>query len=275
VAVAVFAGALHVGAAHAAYPPCGTITSSTTLTADCAAPLTIGASGITVNLGFHTVFCESAVSGIVIPSRVSLSNVQNGFVSRDEAQCGTGVEVDGSSNQVLNIVEYEANGSGFQMAAGANFNRLIGDEAILNGDAGFISFGNHNTVRLGESAGNPDNGISFFVGSGNRASSNFVILNGKGIISGAGHTIVASNQVFDNSIGIYLSDNSTGSTVYQNTVEGNSAGIDISAASSGNVVYSNTSRDNLSIDMYDENPFCDSNVWNLNTFVTANQSCIH
>ena len=210
VAVAVCAGAVHIGAAHAALPPCGTITSSTTLATSCAAPLTIGASGITVNLGFNGVLCNSVVNGIVIPSWVRLSIVKNGFVRPNTAVCVNGVQVDGSSNQVINIDSSLA-GSGFQLGTGTpgvgSFNRLISDSAFGNGDAGIISFGNNNIVRGGEYSFNVDDGISFFVGSGNKASSNFVLDNGdKGIIAGTGHTIISSNRVIGNSFGIYLSD---------------------------------------------------------------------
>ena len=80
VLVAGCAGAVSIGSAQA-ISVCGTITASTTLTADCAAPLTVGASGIGVDLGGHWALCDSVVTGIVIPSFVSSSTVANGSVN--------------------------------------------------------------------------------------------------------------------------------------------------------------------------------------------------
>ena len=280
VAVAVCAGAFHVGTAKA-IGPCGTITSSTTLTDDCIAPLTIGASGVTVDLNRHFVICTSAVNGIVIPSWVQLAIVQRGLVlgaslSDPDAKCVTGVQVEGSSNQVNQIDVFSA-GKGFQVgteATGANFNRLMGDEAESNASDGFIVFGSYNTVSGGFSLMN-QRGISFFHGVGNKVSQNGVVRNyDKDIVSGSDQTIIASNRVGTSPYGIYLSDNSTGSTIYQNRVALTGTGIDITPTSSGNVIYSNFSRGNT-LDMNDENAFCDGNIWNLNTFDTANQGCIH
>src|SRR5437867_8357679 len=83
------AGAVNVGSAQA-IADCGTITASTTLTADCAAPLVVGASGITVNLGGHSVLCNGSpfvFDGIEIPDGVSSSTVMNGSVRGGTGTC--------------------------------------------------------------------------------------------------------------------------------------------------------------------------------------------
>jgi hypothetical protein len=66
---------LTVGVSTAsAAPACGTVTSNTTLSSDCSGPLTVGASGITVDLGGHSVLC-SGVPGVTGIDVGSWSNV--------------------------------------------------------------------------------------------------------------------------------------------------------------------------------------------------------
>jgi parallel beta-helix repeat protein len=270
-AVAASFAAVQVGVAYAA--PCGTVTSSTTLAANCDAPLTISASGITVNLNGHAVVCNAAVNGIVVPSNVSNVQVRNGTVTNGSSNCVNGVDVAGDANQFSSLRVHNAGTQGVSVGGDSNqFTSIIADHA---GNDGFISLGSLNVVRNFVAAFNNDDGIGFFVGSGNEVSISQAVGNAdKGIISGSSDTTIFGNRVSDNDRGIYLSDNSTGSLVFLNSARANNIGIEINNTSSGNRVLLNTSRTN-NLDMSDDNPNCDSNIWAVNFFNTRNQSCIH
>jgi len=73
-------------------------------------------------------------------------------------------------------------------------------------------------------------------------------------------------------VGILL--NAQSDTVVRNSTVGNGTGIWVSVPLGGNRLLANTSMHNL-LDMRDDAAGCDSNVWKANTFITANQPCIH
>ena len=67
----------------------------------------------------------------------------------------------------------------------------------------------------------------------------------------------------------------TSSQLKENTTNGNGgAGIRLGTGSIGNSVRGNTAQSNSSVDLADDNPNCDNNVWMSNVFNTANQACI-
>jgi hypothetical protein len=71
--------------------------------------------------------------------------------------------------------------------------------ATNSGNDGFIGFGDSNVVRLSSFTNNDDDGVGFFVGSGNSIMRNPVAGNGdKGVISGSSGTTIYGNQVFAN-----------------------------------------------------------------------------
>jgi hypothetical protein len=272
VAVAACFGVVQVSVANAA--PCGTLTSSTTLSADCEAPLTIGASGISVNLNGHSVVCNSAVDGIVVPSTVSFARVVNGRVVSGSSHCVNGINVGGDSNRISSIAVHDPNHSGVMV--GGSSNRLIhvsADHALV--DDGFTVFGSFNVIGFGKATNNGDEGVGFFTGSDNTIFGSLVAHNGgQGVISGDSRTKIFANRVSGNNQGIYLSDNSTGSFIFLNAVFGNTTGIEINNTSSSNQVTANVSLQN-GLDMSDDNANCDANVWFFNLFNTRNQPCIH
>jgi parallel beta-helix repeat protein len=264
--------AVNVGVAQAA--SCGTVTANTVLAADCDAPLTVGASGITVDLAGHSVVCNTAVDGIVVGPTVSNSTVRNGFVRNGAATCVNGVNVSGGSNQFTFLTVRNGSGSGF-LAPGSG-NRYSFVTATGFTDAGFISIGgNNNVVANSNFSSNLDDGASFFLGSGNTIRSSFATGNvDKGIISGASNTLIAGNLVLRNANGIWLSDGATGSTVKGNVAVGNGHGI-VVHASTGDSIIGNLAFGN-GLDLQDENANCDADTWMFNVFVTADPlSCIH
>src|SRR5919109_1341681 len=120
--------AAHATAASAqAPPPCGDVTRTTTLTSDCTGPLVVGASGITVNLGGHTIRCGSpfegpldvylATVGVVIADKAN-TILRNGQVVR----CGTGVRISGGGGHTVIAVNADGNGCGIVMVNGSDRN---------------------------------------------------------------------------------------------------------------------------------------------------------
>jgi parallel beta-helix repeat protein len=264
--------AVNVGVAQAA--ACGTVTTSTVLSANCDAPLTVAASGITVDLAGHSVVCNTAVDGIVVGPAVSNSTVRNGSVRNGAATCVNGVNVSGGSNQFTLLTVRNGSGSGFLAPGSGNRYTLV--TATGFADAGFISIGGNDNVVLNSNfSSNLDDGASFFIGSGNTIRNSFATGNvDKGIISGSSNTLIAGNIVARNANGIWLSDGATGSSVKGNIVLGNGHGI-VVHASTGNSIIGNLAFAN-GLDLQDENPNCDADTWTFNVFATADPlSCIH
>ncbi len=271
VVLAVCAGAVHVGSAQA-LAVCGTISVSTTLTADCAAPLTVDASGITVDLGGHSVVCDTpAPEGIFVDPGVSNTTVRNGTVRPGLSACLEGVNVEGHSNRLTSLRAFGAI-EGF--VVGGESNTLLLVTASFNFDDGMAVFGSNGIIRQATLTQN-GNGADFIIGTGNTITRSRSFLNTfTGITIGGNSTFVNQNQLFLNNTGIYLSGGSRGSTVALNQVYSNVTGIYIDGTSSDNDVVINGSFANSDVDMRDDNANCDSNLWFDNLFSTANQSCI-
>src|SRR5262249_38191171 len=120
-------GVVQVGVAHA-INACGTISSSTTLSADCSGTLTVGASGITVDLGGHSVICSGAPGtfGIQVGGWSDVL-VKNGSVT----DCGTGVSADGGNfNQYVRLTV--VNNSPASKAVGIDIGDSVGSTIMRN-----------------------------------------------------------------------------------------------------------------------------------------------
>jgi hypothetical protein len=243
-------GVVHVGVANAA-PPCGTITSSTTLSSDCAAPLTVGASGITVNLGGHSVLCSGAPgeTGIDVASSSNVL-IENGAASR----CEEGV-----------------------LADGGNFNRYLA-LSLTSNNVGFeISNSMASAIVRSQVTNSPFTGVLLFQTSGFLVYGNTVLNSNTGIFDNGGtNNVILSNTA---SFGVGISDvgilvSAQSDVVLHNSTVGNQTGIWVSATLGGNRLLKNTSVQNT-LDMRDDAAGCDSNIWKVNNFVTANQPCIH
>ncbi|MBV9573773.1 MAG: hypothetical protein JOY93_06935 [Acidobacteriales bacterium] len=61
---------------------------------------------------------------------------------------------------------------------------------------------------------------------------------------------------------------------YYGNLQGEEYGIALEKGSEQNTIVDNYSVGNTIYDMFDGNPKCDSNIWRLNQFQTANRSCI-
>jgi hypothetical protein len=270
--VAACAGAVHVGTAQA-IAPCGSFAVSTTLTADCAAPLGISQSGITIDLGGHSVICDvAAPKGVFIPFFIAFSTVRNGTVRGGLSSCVNDIQVDGASNNLTSVRAFDASNQGIEVQGDSNTLLLV--TANGNGNDGVIVFGDDNIVRQSTFAANGDDGASFFTGSGNGIARSRTFLNsGSGIINGANQTVIQQNHSFFNTTGIKFTDGSSDSTAVLNQTYQNSIGIWVKSSTSDDIVF-NGSYANSIWDMEDDNANCDSNLWFNNLFSTANQSCI-
>ena len=263
-------GVVHVGTAYAA--PCGTVTANTTLSASCDAPLTVAASGITIDLNGHAVVCNAAVDGIVIPTTTSSAHIRNGTVTSGSSACVNGISVLGNRNWLSSVSVDHTSGPGVHV--GGDSNRLTSMSADHAGNNGFVVFGSFNVISGSSATDNLDDGFGAFVGHDNAFFNNLAAHNGdKGIIAGADDTRMIANRVVDNVFGIFLADASTGSSVMLNSVRDNTTGIHIQMSTS-NLVVLNRSRGNA-LDMRDDNADCDANIWAANFFDTRNQPCIH
>src|SRR5262249_40033903 len=143
-ALAACAGAVHVGNAQA-LAACGTISASKTLTADCAAPLTVVGSGITLDLRGHSVVCDTpAPGGIFVDPAVSNTAVRNGTVGPGHSSCVEDVNVEGHDNRVMSMRAFGAE-DGF--VVGGHSNTLLLITASSNFVDGLGVFGRDNLIR--------------------------------------------------------------------------------------------------------------------------------
>ena len=245
-------GAVHVGVAHAA--ACGTITSSTTLGSDCDAPLVVGAGGITVDLGGHSVLCSGAPGDIGIDvGSWSGVVVENGSVS----DCDTGVQAEGGDSNEYTALKLADNNVGFDVSHSAS-----------------------STIRRNEVTNSPFTGVLLFESTGLVVQRNTVVNSGTGIFDNGGTSNVISNNTASLGVGISVTTGilveAESDVVVRNTTRGNDTGIWVSGPPplGGNRLLANVSLDN-GLDMRDDAPGCDSNLWKANKFLTANQPCIH
>jgi parallel beta-helix repeat protein len=236
-------------------PACGTVTTDTTLSSDCSGPLTVGASGITVDLAGHSVLC-SGVPGV------------------------TGVDVGGSSDIVVENGSVDGCEEGV-LADGGNSNQFRA-LTLTNNNVGFeVSNSASTTIMRNQVTSSPFTGVLLFQTSGFLVQRNTVLDSGIGIFDNGGtHNVIslntASRGVGISDIGILL--NAKSDTVVHNSTVANATGIWVSVPSvpqAGNRLLANTSTGNTVLDMRDDAPGCDSNVWKANTFITANQPCIN
>jgi hypothetical protein len=252
VASAACFGVMNVGVAYAA-APCGTISSSTTLGSDCAAPLTVGASGITVDLGGHSVLCAPGVTGIDVGDRSNVV-IKNGSVSG----CEEGVLADGGDSNQYTGLTLMNNNNGLEISHSAS--SVIQRNRVVN-----------NSIFAG---------VLLFETTGSVVQRNTVSSSGVGIFDNGGtNSVIMQNTAHDGlgsgNVGILIEAQSD--VVMRNSAFANGTGIWVAGVlpiHGSNRLMLNTSTKN-GLDMRDDFAGCDANVWKANNFVTANQGCIH
>src|SRR5262249_6639828 len=144
---------------------------------------------------------------------------------------------------------------GFLVANGV-FNKFIRNEVVGNStSAGVFLYHTTGSVVQGNTVSNSSPGIFDDGGTNNVIVSN-----------------TAKSGMGPENVGILLVAQSD--VVVHNTTVANGTGLWVDGQSGGNRLFANTSINN-GLDMRDDAAGCDSNLWRANTFVTANQSCIH
>jgi parallel beta-helix repeat protein len=257
------------------------------LAADCSGSgITITASNVTLKLDGHTM---------TEPGGISV-----GVLVDDGAGPVSGVNILGPGT-ITGYNEGVLLGNGGGGVSGSTARRLT---ATYNHAEGIFIFGgtgdtisgnaaNHNSIGVrgggsgnviqGNTADNNALGITV-AGTGNRTNANTTDNNHHGIFVGrgtTGNTINANTTDHNSGDGIILEAGApyfytTGNTINANTADNNgSYGIQLVTGATGNTINANTALGNPVDDLFDDNPGCDSNVWNGNKFNTANQTCIH
>lgn len=127
-------------------------------------------------------------------------------------------------------------------------NRLIGNSATSNGATGFVIDGSRNALSGNSSQSNGLDGF-FIQGANNRVISNTAIGNGR-----SGIRII--NPAAQNN------------EVRNNFVNANAEGIRVFLDSKSNKIMFNAAQNSSITDLIDDNPNCDANVWQNNSFAT-------
>lgn len=284
-------------------PPCPTpVTNNTTLKSDCVGTIVVAESGVTLNLGGHTVDCAFAFPvGIDIAGQ-SAVRVTNGTVTN----CAVGILVNQGDNHIfdtnLNLVRV-AFGIGLVDTDFSHLRALTISQVFCAGVVLQRSSNNKlNSVTITTDLlcpiGGPTRGVWVIVSSTNNVimSSNVFGLD-LGVVIEAESTAntIQSSTISNNRFGIVLfTSNNTiqSSTISDNQFDGiailgaanvitatkadmNLNGIHVHEGSMGNIITSNSARNNAVWDLEDDNPNCDTNTWSHNGFDTANQPCIH
>jgi len=201
----------------------------------------ITASHVKLKLNGHTITGPSAAT--VNSSGIQLVAISHVDIEGPGVITNFGIAVDFEGADFSEVKDVTASGNLF----GFNFNR---DFVTPNLD----DFSNKNVFRGNTSTGNTIAGFTL-----NGASNNHLINN------------VGSNNTGN---GIFI-ENGTENQLKENTTNGNGvAGIAIAVDSTGNSVRGNTAQSNSFVDLSDDNPSCDNNVWMSNVFNTSSQACI-
>lgn len=291
--------------AQPALKPCGTITRSTTLKSDCAAPLIVGADNIKINLnGFAVVskldyFPEGGIGDIHIENRHGVT-VTNGKVGKFCLLCasirgghsnrvtnmsllagdeGVGLLVDRSRGNLIKNVKVSSTGARVGVHILDSDKNII-DHLTNDGslDSGAYISGNRNRLRRSviQSQQNIEQPVGVWIRQGRR-------------------NVIERNDIrceFSRSIpGILLFPRSSDTTIKSNSINGCQNGIETEAArtvikgnrvvnsiqagiqvtSLENTIYSNTVENSGTLDMTDSNLNCGTNDWKNNSFSTDSE----
>ena len=291
--------------AQAALEPCGTITRSTTLKRDCAAPLIVGADNIKINLNGFSVsrnpdyFPEPGVADITIENRHGVT-ITNGKVA---GYCYRCLRIrEGYSNRVTNMSLFVGD-EGMGVIVNNSRGNIIKNIKVLSAGARVgvnILDSDKNIIDHLTNEGSLDSG-AFIAGNRNRLTRS-VIQSRQNIESPVGvwitrgtRNVVDRNEIscasFKSIPGILLFGSSSDTTIRSNSINACQAGIDTEAArtiisdnritnsieagirvaSLENTIRSNTVENSGTVDMLDFNPNCGTNDWKNNSFSTDSE----
>jgi hypothetical protein len=290
--------------------PCGTISRSTTLQGDCAAPLIVGADNIKINLNGFAVKYGRVCDIMRHPAVIELKDrrgvaIENGRV---EGFCSAGLLLlGGASNHIQNmsfspgawIDEF-----GSSLRAAVSFYqtkknlvrniRITGERvwgvAIAHSDENMVTRIETEDMPLGLP-------VAIYLGNYNRVTRSRLAVSRFGMwVAGKGNVIERNDircDLNDPGVGLRIYDDSRGTAIKSNSftqcaigissegtgsvIKGNNIldairlGIDVSAGSLGNRIISNSVVNSGTVDMFDRNVNCGTNVWQRNIFSTDNE----
>lgn len=291
--------------AQPALKPCGTITRSTTLKGECAAPLIVGADNIKINLNGFAVsrnadyFPEPGIGDIHIENRhgVTITNgkvdgycylcvrIRGGYSNRVTnmsvlpGEAGNGVIVDRSrGNLIKNLKVISAGGR-------VGVNILRSDKNIIDHltnegslDSGAYIFGNRNRLKRSviQSRQNIESPVGVWITGGRRnvVDKNEISCGSNSSIPGillfgpSADTTIRLNSINACQTGI---DTEAARTIITDNRITNSIEAGIRVASLENTIRSNTVENSGTVDMLDSNPNCGTNDWKNNSFSTDSE----
>lgn len=285
--------------------PCGTITRSTILKGDCAAPLIVGADNIKINLNGFAVsrsldyFPEPGIGDIHIQNRRGVT-ITNGKV---EGACYLCIRIRGGYSNRVNNMSILAGEAGNGVIIDNSRGNLIKNIKVISGGARVgvnILRGDKNIIDHLTSEGFLDSG-AYISGNRNRLKRS-VIQTQQQMESPVGVWVIGGkrNVIDKNEIrcgggeelpGILLFRGSSDTTIKSNSINGCQTGIDTEAArtiisdnritnsvqagikvtSLENTIRSNTVENSGTVDMLDSNPNCGTNDWRNNSFLTDSE----
>lgn len=224
---------------------------------------------VTLNMKGHTLTCGTGTRfGIVMSGQ---ANVRNGTV----VGCEEGVLVNGAQNVIKNL-EVSESGAGIHLEA-ADDNELRNNTLQGNGLGFWLSDGSdRNLLHNNTATDHSDVGFYLDGGAQNQLKENISTNNrsGFGVTAQTGTQLIKNTAVGNVDNGFSVSE-STDTTLQKNAATGNGLnGIFVLEEATHNFFIKNTAVGNSAIDLVDENPDCDDNLWKANTFGSKSQACI-
>jgi parallel beta-helix repeat protein len=286
-------GLLVLAAGPALAVECGdTITGFARLERDliCTTDPALTVKGGLLDLNGFTVVCDHdpTVEGIGVLLEDSGAHLRNGavtgcFVAVDVAGKGghtvlgltasaanQGVLVESDGNRLLDSAILRAPGDAAVQVDGAG-NLLHGNVVAGAGDQGFEINGNDNQV-IGNRIGAVPEGVQL-TGERNQALRNQIVgttdrgIDVRGLVEPTGGHVITDNLIADGVDGIATLESSNGNRISRNAIYRNSdQGIFVGTL--GNTIEGNQALLNT-VDLQDNTPNCDDNLWQDNTFETT------
>jgi parallel beta-helix repeat protein len=240
--------------------------------------ITISANDVRLDLDVFTLSGPGFGDGILVAPGVSRANIEGGGVTG----FGVGIELGFNSSEArVSEMAVAQNAIGIHLQ-NSNENRIEGSTITGNRIIGVsLTASQNNRLQGNLITGNffgcdlldsSDNEISDNNISGNGATGVHVVAPGP-TITAIGNRIRGNTLSGNGKIGVSIESFASGTMIEDNMANRNKEGIVLMGT--GNTVKDNTALGNSISDLTDRNPNCDANIWEDNTFGTANQACIH
>ena len=200
-------------------PPCGVVTSDTTLQNDCAAPLIVAADNISVNLNRHRIIGTRTQAGVEIFNRQNV-RVKNGFI----LGCDAGLDVRGGGRHRFELLASVYNTFGARLITSTD-NEIRHSNLSRNfyGGAYLTQNSNRNRIHNVINFGSTFDGVVFDFGSSDNAVTN-------------------SDISYNGRFGIYFFQGTSSSGSNRNRIESNSVNYNVASGmipASDNIVRNN------------------------------------